>query len=399
MSIQTRTTKDGTKLLWIYLVFRNRQTGAQERYRRDAQVQTRAGAQAEERRIQAHFVQHGTIAGLIDPPKPEKKAETHTWDDAVTLYEGWAESHLKPSTRAGYAECLASPWFQGWAGEDVAKLSQDAAKLTSWDDRLAKGLGESRRRNMHVAMRTVMRVAELEGWHPGLVSFHTGFGKGKKGLPKVGGRAVHAMNPADVEALLGESDEGVPPRVAADRQASRFALALACFAGLRASEVRGLRWANVDLRAKVIHVKETLIHGETSTPKSKNQRTVPVPEKLLKLLQEAKDARKPEADDYVAPSRMGTPFSDKTLYHALRRACDRLGLEASRVHALRHYFVTALFRGGVNPRVAQKLAGHSTLEVTMRYADAVDSELADAVKVFDGPGLKVIDGGRSRKAS
>jgi integrase len=164
---------------------------------------------------------------------------------------------------------------------------------------------------------------------------------------------------------------------------------------------RLLRWKHVDLRAATISVKATLVHGQTSTPKNKSERTVPIPEKLLAMLEAAHTAREPEPDHYVAPSAKGTPYADKTLYHALRRGCDRLGLEPSRVHALRHYFVTMLFRGGANPRVAQKLAGHSTLNVTMRYADALAVELTEAVaSAFDQPRLplKVIDGGRAKRA-
>jgi hypothetical protein len=45
------------------------------------------------------------------------------------------------------------------------------------------------------------------------------------------------------------------------------------------------------------------------------------------------------------------------------------------VHNLRHYFGTALFRAGVNPRVTQELLGHADLTTTMRYAHVEANDL------------------------
>ena len=73
-------------------------------------------------------------------------------------------------------------------------------------------------------------------------------------------------------------------------------------------------------------------------------------------------------------------------------------MDKTRVHALRHYFVTTLFQHGKSARVVQKLVGHSTLNVTMRYADATEAAKAEAVSVFDlpvRPALKIIEGGKS----
>ena len=57
--------------------------------------------------------------------------------------------------------------------------------------------------------------------------------------------------------------------------------------------------------------------------------------------------------------------------------------EAGRVvdfHALRHSFITALARSGVHPKVAQQLARHSTITLTMdRYSHVEANELSVAV--------------------
>lgn len=57
-------------------------------------------------------------------------------------------------------------------------------------------------------------------------------------------------------------------------------------------------------------------------------------------------------------------------------------------HALRHTFITNLARGGVHPKVAQALARHSTITLTMdRYTHTVIGEQAEALRVLpDLPG-------------
>ena len=57
------------------------------------------------------------------------------------------------------------------------------------------------------------------------------------------------------------------------------------------------------------------------------------------------------------------------------RVCD--------FHALRHTFISNLARGGVHPKLAQQLARHSTITLTMdRYTHTVRGELADALAVL-----------------
>src|SRR6266852_3288319 len=97
----------GVKVWVVDLRFRSRIDGSKERYRRDAQVQTRHGADAEERRVGAYFNEHGSIQGLLSEPKPEpepKAVLVKTWDDAVTRYREVVLSTKKPTTRKGYEE-------------------------------------------------------------------------------------------------------------------------------------------------------------------------------------------------------------------------------------------------------------------------------------------------------
>lgn len=63
-------------------------------------------------------------------------------------------------------------------------------------------------------------------------------------------------------------------------------------------------------------------------------------------------------------------------------ASDAKGLVVD-FHALRHSFITALAQGGVSPKVAQQLARHSTITLTMdRYTHMLAQDSASALDVL-----------------
>ncbi len=67
----------------------------------------------------------------------------------------------------------------------------------------------------------------------------------------------------------------------------------------------------------------------------------------------------------------------------LRRARERAGIEALGWHDLRHSFASHLVMRGVPLKAVQELLGHSTIEMTLRYAHLTLSTLVDAVAALD----------------
>jgi hypothetical protein len=106
--------------------FRRLSDGREERYRRVAEVQTRAAADAEERRVCGYYAQHGNITALLvgEPTVPKTKAKVWTWDDAVEHYKKVVLPQRKPSVRASYGAVLGQPLLRYWAGKSVAEISK-----------------------------------------------------------------------------------------------------------------------------------------------------------------------------------------------------------------------------------------------------------------------------------
>jgi len=165
----------------------------------------------------------------------------------------------------------------------------------------------------------------------------------------------------------------------------KVAIGLAAFAGLRRSEVIGLRWSDVDLKGNVITVRRAITRGEETTPKSGKPRPIPIAQPLLVMLEASAMSKKsPWAP--VAVTGAGKLWREYGLNQSLKRVQKRAGRSRASFHDLRHFFITELFRKGVSAPVVQQLAGHADLATTQRYVDMVASDLTATIAAFSLPG-------------
>lgn len=132
------------------------------------------------------------------------------------------------------------------------------------------------------------------------------------------------------------------------------------FTGLRIGEAQGLRGEDVRLSERRI----TIHDGSRRLKNAGSVRDVPIPEPLARLLAEHL-TRYP-----IGPSELvfGQPYSDyRGARRAFTRACRSAGLHKVTLHDLRHTFAVHAAQSGVPiPRI-QKLLGHSTVAMAMRY--------------------------------
>jgi integrase len=156
-------------------------------------------------------------------------------------------------------------------------------------------------------------------------------------------------------------------------------LKVAALTGLRASELRGLRWADVDLRANELHVRQRADRwNNIGPPKSDSgTRTVPFGADLALALKQWKLAC-PKGDlDLVFPSSVGTVIGDRNFTHRLEpvfeaaHMLDKKGVPKYAPHAFRHFFASWCInpkdRGGreLPAKVVQEWLGHSSITITL----------------------------------
>ena len=171
---------------------------------------------------------------------------------------------------------------------------------------------------------------------------------------------------------------------------------LAVETGLRAAELRSLTRLSFHFGAKLATVSV-----EAASSKRRRRDELPLRPELADALKTFLIAKLPMALAFHVPPSDQTADMLRADLTAARQAWLDLAPtpkekaererstflaesdEAGRVvdfHALRHSFITALARSGVHPKVAQTLARHSTITLTMdRYSHVETDELSLAV--------------------
>lgn len=190
-----------------------------------------------------------------------------------------------------------------------------------------------------------------------------------------------------------EPDEALKFVLAAQECSPYYALYWECLScGLRIGEALGLRWTDVDLDARTISVRYTLLRGKgslkerLSQPKTKKSvRTVPLSPAPLEALRQHRK-RQIQArlqagpfwqdHDLVFPTSKGTPLNDSNVRNRdLKRVLDRAELGHYRLHDFRHTSATMALLAGVPAKVVQERLGHSRISTTMDIYRHVTQDL------------------------
>jgi len=132
-------------------------------------------------------------------------------------------------------------------------------------------------------------------------------------------------------------------------------------AGLRASEVIGLKPEHIDSERMLIKVEDG---------KGNKDRYTLLSEKLLVQLRQYYRKYRPEL--YLFPSTFKEKKNSPLVYESIRsiyeQARKRVGIKKGEgIHTLRHSFATHLLEAGYDIRKIQVLMGHTRLSTTMIY--------------------------------
>jgi len=156
--------------------------------------------------------------------------------------------------------------------------------------------------------------------------------------------------------------------------------------GLRKSELRGLKYKNVNFINSEIYIKTQLIsdeEGDVDLKTKNSNRTIYAPnivmEYIKRLKQEVIKSGVPESEIgelYVFTIGANKVIPPETLRRHYKKAVREAGIRNFPIHYLRHFFATQLLANGATVPYVQDQMGHSRSDTTVLsfYAAVTDSE-------------------------
>ena len=312
----------------------------------------------------------------------EKKLEQST----IRAYEEHADLHIVPFIGAKKLIELTVPAVNAFADQLRA-----AGRSASMIKRVVGSLGaifkEARRRGLSA-------MAPTEGL--------------ELDLPERSDPRPTIPSKRELQAIIAAASDR-PSRI------WRALVLVAALCGLRASEIRGLRWVDVDFEGRQINVNQRAdVYHKIGKLKSRSAyRSIPCPSLVLNALREWK-LQCPKGDlGLVFPNGAGNvealsnimqrgfdpiqvaagvtalqPVLDKQSRPVLNNAGKPVMREVGKygLHALRHACASLWIEGGRNPKAIQTLMGHSTIQMTYDvyghlFADVeVDQKVAEEIQ-------------------
>lgn len=137
--------------------------------------------------------------------------------------------------------------------------------------------------------------------------------------------------------------------------------------GMRAGELWGLQWPDIDWNSKQIYVRRSLWKGQFQTPKSKcSIRKIDITDTLIYELKKWKLACPINEHDLVFPSPEGKLSQhDNAVKRYLNPALRTAGLRKVSFHSLRHSNASMRIQAGQNIKYIQSQMGHASINITL----------------------------------
>lgn len=217
-------------------------------------------------------------------------------------------------------------------------------------------------------VRQIYNIAILYGAYAGMTPL-----KGVK-IPKPDNKRERFLTKTEAGALL--------TRLKAKSKDVHDMALLALFAGLRFGEIAALTWADVDLKGKILLIRDA----------KAGTRHAFLTEQLVEMFKEHNQGKpselvfkKREEDEVKKESKI--PRISPTFFRVVEDLKLNEGIEDPRLkvtfHSLRHTFASWLIEEGIDLYAVQRALGHKTNIMTQRYAHISDSRLRFAADTLE----------------
>ncbi len=301
---------------------------------------------------------------------------TQTWTapergrvTVVVWAEQWlaAQVGLKPSSRQRYANLLRAHVLPAWGTHRLADIRHP--DVAAWvAQTLERGFAPATVRHAHRVLSLLLDLAVRDGRIPRNPAQRVP-------LPRITRDEPRFLTRDEVERLADSAgDDGDVIRLLA-------------YTGLRFGEMAALRVRRVDFLRRRLTIAESVteVAGQAvfGTPKTHQQRTVPLPEMLVDAL--SRRCAGKHRDDFLLATPSGTVLRLRNWRRVVfDPAVHAAGLTDVTPHDLRHTAASLAVASGATVKAVQRMLGHASAAMTLDvYSGLFDDDLSDLAARMD----------------
>ena len=303
------------------------------------------------------------------------------------IYRNWIEvkkHQVKKSTLAAYQMIVFSIIIPHYQDTDVRTIDKRAI-VTFMYLLLDSGKSKQYCGDILIVLRMLLQHASEE-FDISMHEFRFKMSWPSKNMEEK--KEIERYTPEEFKKIVDYSLENPSPR--------HLGITLAICTGMRIGELCALRWEDVDLTNRLIHVSRTIeriYNIETlkteviiGSPKTiTSNRYIPILKEIFPLIKKFQAISKPEyyictmSSSYIEPTTFRKYYKTFILNDVKIDHCIKF-------HGLRHTFASTLIENKVDVKTVSTLLGHSDIQTTLNiYVHPSDGQKRDAVN-----GLKKI---------
>lgn len=341
-----------------------------ERIRRRSPLNTKGGALEFEIELRHLVLRGGTPARMPDEGSPGREQHPTTFAEfAGRWMRDYVAVNNKPSTRDEKRHALHAHLLGAFGSHALSEITTHEVERYKAEKRLL--LCPKSINNQLTILRKCLDTAIEWGALQTLPRIK---------FLKTEEPTFRYLLPDEAEDLIAASPPGL----------WRSMIRTALRTGLRFSELVGLQWDDIAWNVGdhgLLTVRRANVNGYIGTPKNHRPRHIPLTSDLAAELREL-----PRRD--LVFMFDGRYVRYDTAWKHLAAICRDAGVPRVSWHDLRHTFASHLISAGAPLKAIQDLLGHSTIEMTMRYAHLAPDARQAAITLLEPRHREPVSAGR-----
>ena len=361
---ENKRTRDGRS--WVFIQYSKGLDGKRHQYQSQAYFTKEAATKAE--------------LEYLDKYK-DVEVNTHmTFKEAYTLYYEYQKDKIKDSTLKTYRDRIK---YMGLLN-NIELVNLNWEHYQKWRSQMNKtNLCDKYKTDIQKFIKQVLNFAEKQ-WNFNLRKFYNKLEPFK--TPRAIKKEMDFYEPQEFFQYISVIDDL--------RDKCLFETLYYC--GLRRSEARGLQWRHIDFKNHTLTIAQQVLNlaGNNASsswyiasPKTESSnRTIPIPEVLLKDLAELKKSNERFSKFKQTWFVFGddVPITYHQIYSRNNNYCKKAGLRHIRIHDFRHSCASALISASAPIIAVSNYLGHSeTTETLETYTHLVKKDYANVPNFFD----------------